>query len=184
MCYQFSVFFFSCSKPVRLSLSYFFLIFFIISDNCMRSCTQTAAIAVAVAITVLLIILFACGVLTNKMCGITGKLLTLVYVERWWKTSSPASSSKYYKDTDVCRVFVFIAFFEIVLQQYWEQIMFTTRGRQSRASLRADQLPSDQSLLNHLNQFLFLIAEETWRFNRRTWCSRCFVAQNHLGTLS
>lgn len=82
MCYQFSVFFFSCSKPVRLSLSYFFLIFFIISDNCMRSCTQTAAIAVAVAITVLLIILFACGVLTNKMCGITGKLLTLVLVKR------------------------------------------------------------------------------------------------------
>uniref|UniRef100_A0A671VDG9 Butyrophilin subfamily 3 member A2-like n=1 Tax=Sparus aurata TaxID=8175 RepID=A0A671VDG9_SPAAU len=42
-----------------------------IPDNCMRSCTQTAAIAVAVAIAVLLIILFACGVLTNKMCGIT-----------------------------------------------------------------------------------------------------------------
>lgn len=108
MCYQFSVFFFSCSKPVRLSLSYFFLIFFIISDNCMRSCTRTAAIAVAVAIAVLLMILFACGVLTNKMCGITGKLLTLVLVKRWWKTSSPASSVKYFKYTDVCRVFVFI----------------------------------------------------------------------------
>ena len=83
----------------------------------MRSCTQTAAIAVAVAIAVLLIILFVCSVFTHKMCGITGELLTLVYVERGWKTS-PASSSKYDKGTDMCRVFVFIASFEIALQQY------------------------------------------------------------------
>lgn len=107
----------------------------------MRSCTRTAAIAVAVAIAILLVILFACVAITNRKCGITGELLTVVYVERGWKTSSPASSVKYCKDIDVCRVFVFIASFEMMLRQ---QLIFTTRGRQSLASLRADQLSSDR----------------------------------------